>query len=135
MTKRANKIFAGNRIRRMRKELNITQAQMADDLVISTSYLNLLERNQRPLSAQILLRLASAFDINLKEFSGDDDSHAAASLPLLQQWFLFGLFLGLIHVLAVVFVIQVSQHGLEEVGAEPALGQVVQPDYPLCSSF
>ena len=80
MTTRAQKVFAGNRIRRLRRELNLTQMQMADDLGISTSYLNLLERNQRPLSAQLLLRLADTFDINLKEFSGDDDSHAAASL-------------------------------------------------------
>ena len=113
MTKRANKIFAGNRIRRMRKELNITQAQMADDLVISTSYLNLLERNQRPLSAQILLRLASAFDINLKEFSGDDDSHAAASL---KEIFSDPLFKGL----------KLSDHELTDlVGASPSAVQSV----------
>ena len=80
MADRSKKIFAGNRIRRLRRELGITQMQMADDLIISTSYLNLLERNQRPLSAQLLLRLADAFDINLKEFSGDDESQAAASL-------------------------------------------------------
>ena len=73
MATRTHKIFAGNRIRRLRKELNITQAQMADDLVISTSYLNLLERNQRPISAQILLRLVDAFDINLKDIQDTDE--------------------------------------------------------------
>mgnify|MGYP004000251983 FL=1 len=80
MAERAQKLFAGTRIRRLRRELNITQLQMAGDLGISPSYLNLIERNQRPLSAQILLRLADTFDIDLKEFSGDDQSHAAASL-------------------------------------------------------
>ncbi len=80
VTNRTQKIFAGNKIRRLRRELNLTQMEMGDNLGISTSYLNLLERNQRPLSAQLLLRLADAFDIDLKEFSGDDDSQAAASL-------------------------------------------------------
>ena len=63
MAERAQKLFAGTRIRRLRRELNITQLQMAGDLGISPSYLNLIERNQRPLSAQILLRLADTFDI------------------------------------------------------------------------
>jgi hypothetical protein len=39
---------------------------MADRLGISISYLNLLERNQRPLTATVLLRLASAFDLDLR---------------------------------------------------------------------
>jgi XRE family transcriptional regulator, fatty acid utilization regulator len=80
MALRSQKVFAGTRIRRLRREMVLTQMQMANDLGISTSYLNLVERNQRPLSAQLLLRLADSYDINLKEFSGDDDSHAAASL-------------------------------------------------------
>ncbi len=113
MATRTQKIFAGNRIRRLRRELNITQAQMADDLAISTSYLNLLERNQRPLSAQILLRLADAFDISLKEFSGDDDSQAAASL---KEIFSDPIFKGL----------ELSNHELTDlVGASPSAAQSV----------
>ena len=46
------KIFAGARVRRLRRELGLTQMAMAEDLGISPSYLNLIERNQRPLSAQ-----------------------------------------------------------------------------------
>jgi len=80
MALRTQKVFAGTRIRRLRRELNLTQLQMAEDLGISPSYLNLIERNQRPLSAQLLLRMADSFDLDLKELSGDDDSQAAASL-------------------------------------------------------
>ena len=80
MASRTQKVFAGHRLRRLRRELSLTQMQMADDLGISTSYLNLVERNQRPLCAQLLLRLAGSYDINLKELSGDDESLAAASL-------------------------------------------------------
>ena len=74
------KLFAGQRIRRVRKERGLTQARMADDLGISTSYLNLIERNQRPLTAQTLLKLADAYDIDLKEFSGSGEARAMTQL-------------------------------------------------------
>ncbi len=54
------KLFLGARLRRLRRDLGLTQAGMAEDLAISPSYLNLLERNQRPLTAQVLLRLAQS---------------------------------------------------------------------------
>ena len=74
------KLFAGQRIRRVRKDRGLTQARMADDLGISTSYLNLIERNQRPLTAQTLLKLADAYDIDLKEFSGSAEARAMTQL-------------------------------------------------------
>lgn len=58
------KIFAGGAIRRFRRNLAITQSAMADSLAISASYLNLIERNQRPLSAQIVLRLVERHDFD-----------------------------------------------------------------------
>jgi len=107
------KIFAGTRIKRLRRDLGLTQAQMADDLGISTSYLNLLERNQRPLSAQLLLRLADSFEVDLKDFSGDDEARAAASL---KEVFADPLFEGL----------SVANAELADmVGASPAAAQAV----------
>ena len=50
------KLFLGARMKRMRRELGLTQTRMAEDLGVSPSYLNLLERNQRPVTAQVLLR-------------------------------------------------------------------------------
>ena len=47
-------LFAGPSIRRIRRREGLTQAAMAATLGISASYLNLLERNQRPLSARLL---------------------------------------------------------------------------------
>ena len=55
------KIFAGPRIRRIRIGKGLTQSAMAEGLGISPSYLNLIERNQRPLTVQLLLRLASVY--------------------------------------------------------------------------
>jgi predicted transcriptional regulator/transcriptional regulator with XRE-family HTH domain len=74
------KLFLGARMKRLRRELGITQTRMAEDLGVSPSYLNLLERNQRPVTAQVLLRLAEAYDLDLKTLSGDPDGGAASGL-------------------------------------------------------
>lgn len=74
------KLFSGRPIRRLRRELGLTQARMAEELGISTSYLNLLERNQRPVTAQILVRLAEAYDVDLRSFAGNEEANALASL-------------------------------------------------------
>src|SRR3990167_158353 len=74
------KLFLGARMKRMRSELGLTQTRMAEDLGVSPSYLNLLERNQRPVTAQVLLRLAEAYDLDLKSLSSDPDSAGATGL-------------------------------------------------------
>lgn len=58
------KLIAGHPVRRLRRQLGLTQAAMADALDISPSYLNLVERNQRPVSAALLVRLAERFDFD-----------------------------------------------------------------------
>ena len=65
------KIFAGPRIRRIRKEKDLTQTAMAEAIGISPSYLNLIERNQRPLTVQLILKLASTFKIDLEDLQGE----------------------------------------------------------------
>jgi hypothetical protein len=72
------KLFAGPRIRRVRAELGLTQTAMAEGLGISPSYLNLIERNQRPLTVQLVLKLASVYRIDLGELRGAAGASAAA---------------------------------------------------------
>jgi predicted transcriptional regulator/transcriptional regulator with XRE-family HTH domain len=74
------KIFAGARVRRLRRTLGLSQAAMARDLDISASYLNLVERDQRPLTASLLLRLADTFDLDPRELSGDGEARLSAEL-------------------------------------------------------
>jgi len=74
------KLFLGGRLKRLRRELGLTQTRMAADLGVSPSYLNHLERNQRPVTAQVLLRLAEAYDLDLRAFSGDADRGGEADL-------------------------------------------------------
>lgn len=58
------KLIAGHQVRRLRRRAGLTQAQMAERLTISASYLNLVERNQRPVSAALLLKLVESFDFD-----------------------------------------------------------------------
>ena len=74
------KLFLGARFKRLRRELGLTQTRMAEDLGVSPSYLNLLERNQRPVTAQVLLRLAEAYDLDLKSLATDPESAGATGL-------------------------------------------------------
>ena len=74
------KLFLGARLRRLRRELELTQARMAEDLGVSPSYLNLIERNQRPVTAQVLLRLADTYELDLRSFSVEAEAAGAASL-------------------------------------------------------
>src|SRR3954469_17212051 len=52
---------------------------MADELGISASYLNHLERNQRPVTAGILLRLAEIFDVDVKAFASEAGDSGGAN--------------------------------------------------------
>jgi predicted transcriptional regulator/transcriptional regulator with XRE-family HTH domain len=70
----------GPRLRRLRRELGLTQAQVAGDLEISPSYIALLERNQRPLTADLLLRLARTYKLDLSELAGDRGADFQARL-------------------------------------------------------
>ncbi len=78
-----NKIFAGARVRRIRNGLSLTQTAMAEALGISPSYLNLIERNQRPLTVQLLLKLASVYKVDLDELQGE----ATGSVAQLREMF------------------------------------------------
>lgn len=66
------KIFAGHGLRRLRRTLALTQVAMAESLDISASYLNLIERNQRPLTAAIIMKLVSAYDFDPRSLTHDE---------------------------------------------------------------
>ena len=74
------KLFLGPRLRRLRRDMGLTQTRMAEDLGVSPSYLNYLERNQRPVTAQVLLRLAEAYDIDIRSLSADQEGAGARDL-------------------------------------------------------
>ena len=72
--------YLGPRLKRLRRELGLTQQAMADDLEISPSYVALLERNQRPLTVQLLLRLARIYRLDVADLAADDGGDYARRL-------------------------------------------------------
>src|SRR3954469_12509582 len=76
------KLYLGGRVRRLRRELGLNQSAMAGEIGISPSYLNHLERNQRPVTAQVLLRLAEIYNVDLRTFAADGpDGTGVEQLP------------------------------------------------------
>lgn len=63
--------YLGPRLRRLRRDLGLTQPDLAAALEISASYVSLIEGNQRPMTADLLLRLARTYRIHLADFAGD----------------------------------------------------------------
>jgi predicted transcriptional regulator/transcriptional regulator with XRE-family HTH domain len=70
----------GGKVRALRRKQRLTQAELAGRIGISSSYLNLIEHDRRPLTAPLLLKLAQLFALDLVAFSGDDEARLAADL-------------------------------------------------------
>jgi XRE family transcriptional regulator, fatty acid utilization regulator len=74
------KLFAGHAVRRLRRQLMLTQATMAEALGVSPSYLNLVERNQRPMSATLLLRMAETYDFDPRKLAASEPGGGAEAI-------------------------------------------------------
>lgn len=74
------KVFMGVRLRRLRDERKLTQLAFAQLLGLSPSYVNQLEKNQRPLTMPVLLRLKEAFGIEVQSYSDDGEARMVAAL-------------------------------------------------------
>ena len=75
------RLYVGPSLRRLRRDRGLTQVDMAADLEVSPSYIALLERNQRPVTAEILLRLAQTYDLDMTVLAG---AGGAADMARLQ---------------------------------------------------
>ena len=73
-------LYMGPRLKRLRRELGLTQQAMADDLDISASYVALLERNQRPVTAELLLRVVRSYQLDIADLAVDDSADYARRL-------------------------------------------------------
>jgi predicted transcriptional regulator/DNA-binding XRE family transcriptional regulator len=82
----------GAKVRALRRRENLTQVQLAGQLGISASYLNLIEANRRPLPANLLIKLAQLFGLDVGAFATDDDGRMVADLteafadPVLEEY-------------------------------------------------
>lgn len=69
----------GKRIREERQRLNLTQAQLAEDIDISDTYMGAIERGERSLTLDTLVRLVNRLgvtvDYMLSDSVSDSDSN------------------------------------------------------------
>jgi predicted transcriptional regulator/transcriptional regulator with XRE-family HTH domain len=70
----------GRTIRRLRAERGLSQAALASRLGISASYLNLIEHDQRAVTASLLLKLAATLQTDLAALSGSAERQAEQHL-------------------------------------------------------
>jgi predicted transcriptional regulator/DNA-binding XRE family transcriptional regulator len=70
----------GGKVQGLRRQEQLTQVALAERMGISASYLNLIEHNQRPLTAPLLLKLATLFRIDLSTFAEDNEAQVVADL-------------------------------------------------------
>lgn len=70
----------GGKIRRLRRQRHIAQADLAQSIGISASYLNLLEHNRRKITVPLLFKLSGYFGIEPGELAESDDSQLIGDL-------------------------------------------------------
>ncbi len=74
------KVFAGSKIRGLRDTHGLNQGALAERLGISASYLNQIENNQRPLTAQVMVALAQSFSVDVGTFAHEDTERLVSDL-------------------------------------------------------
>src|SRR5271156_7241748 len=70
----------GRTIRRLRMEQGFSQQGLAQKLGISTSYLNLVEHDQRNVTASLLFKLTDILRVDLAALSGAQERELETSL-------------------------------------------------------
>lgn len=82
--------IVGTRIRQRRREIGITQAELARRIGISASYLNLIEWNKRRIAGSLLRKIADVLNLAIDELDGASEQRLhetlveIAHLPSLQ---------------------------------------------------
>lgn len=103
----------GSRVRALRQKQGVTQVEFARRLGISASYLNLIEHNQRSLTAPLLLKVAAELEVDLQDFADGREDDLAVALAEVYSDPLF------------------TEHGIdpgqmhELVGASPAIARSI----------
>ncbi|APH56287.1 Transcriptional regulator, MerR family [Granulibacter bethesdensis] len=70
----------GRTVRRLRQERGESQQSLAVRLGISASYLNLIEHDQRGVTASLLIKLAETLRVDLRALSGQQERHLQTGL-------------------------------------------------------
>ncbi len=63
----------GSKVRALRRRHSLTQVEFARQLGVSSSYVNLIEHNRRPMTANLLIKLARQFKVDVLSFAREGD--------------------------------------------------------------
>jgi predicted transcriptional regulator/transcriptional regulator with XRE-family HTH domain len=75
-----SRALIGRTVRRLRTERGLSQQALATRLGISASYLNLIEHDQRAVTASLLIKLAETLRVELAELSGTEERQLEVGL-------------------------------------------------------
>ncbi len=75
-----SKTMIGKTIRRLRMDQGFSQQGLAQKLGISTSYLNLVEHDQRGVTASLLFKLTDILNVDLASLSGNQERQFEVAL-------------------------------------------------------
>lgn len=70
----------GGKVRRLRRQRHLAQADLAEAVGISASYLNLIEHNRRKVTVPLLFKLAGYFGLEPGELVESDETQIAGDL-------------------------------------------------------
>src|ERR1700760_3349316 len=85
-----SRTLIGRTVRRLRVERELSQQALATRLGISASYLNLIEHDQRAVTASLLIKLGETLRVDLGALSGAEERQLEVGLrevfadPLIQ---------------------------------------------------
>ncbi len=74
------RIFAGAQLRALRERRGLMQAELAQQLAISPSYLSQLEHDDRPLTPRLIEQVARLFPLEWQDFPGEDAEQLSLAL-------------------------------------------------------
>jgi hypothetical protein len=75
----------GSRLRKLRKERGLTQADLARQIGIQQSDLSRMEKGEYRVSLDKLFKILAVFDLDLADFFGDQSAKAEEQQPLSQK--------------------------------------------------
>ena len=75
-----SKLYAGAKLREVRRRIGLTQKDFASKLGVSLPYLNQMENNNRPVSTAVVLSLAQDFGLDVTELSEGDGERLVSDM-------------------------------------------------------
>ena len=74
------KLYAGTKLRELRRKVDLTQREFSERLEVSLPYLNQMENNNRPVSASVILALADVFGFDVTELVSGDNARLVTDM-------------------------------------------------------